>query len=113
MRRLFSSLAQTIKAHPVLVFSKTYCPYCSGAKSLLKAMQTAPHVVELDLDAKGQAIQDELQVLTQQRTVPNIFIGGQHIGGFDDLKAGLRSGKVQEKLDGAKVKYAFSQSLLD
>jgi glutaredoxin 3 len=113
MRRAFSSLAQIIETHPVLVFSKTYCPYCSGAKSLLEAMEVQPHVVELDVDHQGPTIHSELESLTSQRTVPNIFIGGKHLGGFDALKAGLTSGSVQIKLDEAKVKFTFSKSLIE
>jgi glutaredoxin 3 len=52
------------------------------------------HVVELDELTNGYALQDELLALTGQYTVPNIFINGQHIGGYDDLSASLATGQL-------------------
>lgn len=48
--------------------------------------------------ANGAAIQDYLQQLSGQRTVPNIFIKGQHLGGCDDLFAAKSSGKLEKLL---------------
>ena len=55
-------------------------------------------VHELDTLPNGTAIQKELEILTHQRTVPNVFVGGKHLGGNDDTQAAFRSGKLQEML---------------
>ncbi|KAI9597091.1 putative GRX1-glutaredoxin [Syncephalis fuscata] len=81
---------QYIKDHDVMVFSKTYCPYCTRAKAILNEIVTQLGVsskifiLELDVEANGAELQKALEELTGQRTVPNVFIRGQHIGGCDN-----------------------------
>ncbi len=55
--------------------------------------------LELDLASDGPKIQEKLLELTGQRSVPNIFIGGTHVGGCDDMKAKVSSGVVKQLLD--------------
>ncbi|TPX69224.1 hypothetical protein SpCBS45565_g02552 [Spizellomyces sp. 'palustris'] len=88
-----------IKENKVVVFSKSYCPYCKKAKKLLDSLGVKYALFELDERPDGQAIQEYLKEKTGQRTVPNIFINGQHIGGCDDLHAAQDSGKLQKLLD--------------
>ncbi|KAL1974016.1 hypothetical protein VTN31DRAFT_5576 [Thermomyces dupontii] len=76
-----------IDENSVVVFSKSYCPYCRASKSLLAELGAKPYILELDQIDDGQDIQDALQELTNQRTVPNIFINKKHIGGNSDLQA--------------------------
>ncbi|KAF9566890.1 glutaredoxin [Lunasporangiospora selenospora] len=78
---------EIIASHDVVVFSKSHCPYCTMAKKLLEQLEANAFVVELDSLSDGRAIQDYLQELTGQRTVPNIFIKQKHIGGNDSLQA--------------------------
>ncbi|KKK24066.1 hypothetical protein P175DRAFT_0446932 [Aspergillus ochraceoroseus IBT 24754] len=79
--------AQTlISENGVVVFSKSYCPYCKASKDLLKQLGAKFEALELDQMDDGSAIQDALLELTNQRTVPNIFIGQKHIGGNSDLQ---------------------------
>lgn len=94
-----------IKSNPIIVYSKTICPYCSAAKSMLAEMNVNPKVIEIDVENDGKAIFSAVKELTMQNTVPNIFIAGSHIGGFSDLKAGLESGAVQIKLKEAKIQF--------
>ena len=73
-----------------------WCPFCRRAKELLKSKG----VIEIEethvqLDAKGRA---ELQAQTGQRTVPQIYIGGTHVGGCDELYALERSGELDSLL---------------
>lgn len=89
-----------IAKHPVVVFSKSYCPYCKRAKETLASLGVKPVVLELDLREDGPAIQHFLFRFTQRSTVPNVFIGGQSIGGSDDTLALFQSGELQEKLKG-------------
>jgi glutaredoxin 3 len=55
-------------------------------------------VIELDNLNNGSKIQAELLAMTGQRTVPNVFIKGKHLGGNDDTHAALASGKLQAML---------------
>jgi len=67
----------------VQVFSKSSCPYCLRVKRLFTQLSVTPHVTELDEIPDGDAIQEYLTQKTNQRTVPNVFINKQHIGGCD------------------------------
>ncbi|CAI0547400.1 unnamed protein product, partial [Linum tenue] len=67
-------------------FSKTYCGYCTRVKKLLTQLGAAFKVIELDKESDGDEIQGALLKWTGQRTVPNVFIGGKHIGGCDGNK---------------------------
>ncbi|DAA78481.1 TPA_exp: Uncharacterized protein A8136_4457 [Trichophyton benhamiae CBS 112371] len=89
---------QIISENAVVVFSKSYCPYCNETKALLSSKGAQFFVMELDKVDDGPAIQDALQEITNQRTVPNIFINHKHIGGNSDLvaKAGQLSALLKE-----------------
>jgi len=76
-----------IDENPVVVFSKSYCPYCKSSKALLSENGAKYFLMELDQVEDGAAIQDALEDMTHQRSVPNIFIKQQHIGGNSDLQA--------------------------
>lgn len=76
----------------VLMYSTGVCPYCQRAEALLKARGvTAIEKVRIDLEP---ARRDEMVARTGRRTVPQIFIGETHVGGFDDLSALDREGKL-------------------
>ena len=60
-------------------------------------------MVELNDLADGDAIQAGLQAMTGQRTVPQVFIGGKHVGGCDDTLAAYKSGALKELLAGAGI----------
>jgi len=80
---------QTIAQNRVVIFSKSYCPYCTRAKDLFATVfpEVEAEVLELDIRDDGPEIQGYLLQLTDQRTVPNIFINQKHIGGNDKLQA--------------------------
>ena len=80
----------------VIVYTKENCPYCELAKTLLKERGVAFSEVRVDLDDSKR---EEMMRISNKRTVPQIFIDGQPIGGYDDLAALARSGK----LDGLKT----------
>jgi glutaredoxin 3 len=63
------------------VFSKSYCPYCTDTKNLFSRLNVPVKVHELDRMPDGSAIQSALLGMTGQRTVPNVFINGKHLGG--------------------------------
>ncbi|KAE9379435.1 putative glutaredoxin [Stipitochalara longipes BDJ] len=78
---------QIIDENAVAVFSKSYCPYCKATKSLLTELGAKYYTIELDQVDDGAAIQDALEQINGQRSVPNIYIKQQHIGGNSDLQA--------------------------
>lgn len=94
-----ASIDKHIKEDRVFVASKTYCPYCRKAKDILKKHGAKAEIIELDVVEEGSAIQEYLAEVTGQRTVPNIFINGNHIGGSSDLEALEREGKLDELLN--------------
>ncbi|KAI9183534.1 Glutaredoxin [Blastocladiella emersonii ATCC 22665] len=96
--KVAATVAKLISDNAVMVFSKSYCPYCTKAKDALKAVGAAFHAIELDQMNEGAEIQAHLAELTGQRTVPNIFIKGKHIGGCSDLLELKSSGKLQSML---------------
>lgn len=72
----------------VAIFSFSYCPYCKRAKRIIADSPVDPKdvsIVEMDEHQIGKEIHALIKKITGQRTVPNIFIKGQHIGGSDDL----------------------------
>ena len=90
-----------INDNKVMMFSKGYCPFCTKAKNILKGAGIDFHVYELDQENDGAQMQDKLKEMSGQRTVPNIYIGGKHFGGCDDLQAGMASGKVKQLVSAA------------
>ncbi|XP_021718135.1 glutaredoxin-C3-like [Chenopodium quinoa] len=87
-----------IYSNRIAVFSKSYCPYSLRAKRIFNELQEKPFVVELDLRDDGSHIQDILLELVGQRTVPQVFVNGKHIGGSDDLQSAVLSGQLQKYL---------------
>ncbi|XP_049383146.1 glutaredoxin-like [Solanum stenotomum] len=85
---------EIITANPVVVFSKTYCPFCVSVKDLLSNIGTSFKAIELDSETDGSEIQAALAEWTGQRTIPNVFIGGKHIGGCDSTTALHREGNL-------------------
>jgi glutaredoxin 3 len=74
------------------MYSTGVCPYCPRAVMLLKARGvTEIEKVRVDLEP---ARRDEMVARTGRRTVPQVFIGETHVGGFDDLSALDRDGKL-------------------
>jgi glutaredoxin 3 len=76
-----------IADNAVAVFSKSYCPYCRATKATLSDLGAKYYSIELDEVEDGSDIQNALAEITGQRSVPNIFIKGTHIGGNSDLQA--------------------------
>jgi glutaredoxin len=92
----------TVKQHPVVVFSKPWCPYCRKAlEALSLAGVENPYVVDLSKYPNTQEIQASLQKMTGRRTVPNVFVGGKSIGGGDETASLQTAGKLVQLLQGA------------
>ncbi|KAI4117885.1 MAG: hypothetical protein LQ338_007483 [Usnochroma carphineum] len=76
-----------IDDNAVAVFSKSYCPYCRASKTLLSEKGAKFYVIELDQVDDGADLQNALEEISGQRTVPNIYIDKKHIGGNSELQA--------------------------
>jgi glutaredoxin 3 len=77
------------------MYSTGMCPYCVMAERLLKSKGVAIEKVRIDLDPDKRG---EMMQLTGRRTVPQIYIGETHVGGYDDLAALDQAGKLDELL---------------
>ena len=81
----------------VKVYSTTWCPYCDRAKALLESKG----VEYVNINIEEQFADDpwgELERVTSGKSVPQIFIGDERVGGFDDLLALHRAGELDAKL---------------
>lgn len=79
----------------IIVYSTRICPYCVAAKRLLKQKGLKYKEIMIDQDFS----QREVMMKKSGRTsVPQIFINDKHVGGFDDLNAINRSGKLDQLL---------------
>ncbi|CAM6098992.1 unnamed protein product [Calypogeia fissa] len=105
-----SFVKKTVASHSIVIFSKSYCPYCKRAKKVFKELKESPFVVELDQREDGAKIQDALYELVKRRTVPQVFIDGEHIGGSDDTVEAHRSGRLKSLL-GSKQSGAWQHDV--
>ena len=87
-----------INPRAISIFSKTTCGFCSKAKTLLENEYptTQVQLIELDYMKEGAAIGMDLRRTTGQTTVPNIFVFGKHIGGYNELKQLHDHGNLRE-----------------
>ncbi|MGE8355728.1 MAG: glutaredoxin 3 [Microvirgula sp.] len=77
---------------PVTVYATATCPYCLRAEQLLSQKGvTDVTLIRVDLDADAR---QRMVAVTGRRTVPQIFVGDTHVGGYDDLAALERAGKL-------------------
>ena len=87
---------QNLDHAKVVVYSTSVCPYCIRAKQLLERKGIA--YKEVNLSNEAPAVRVELMQRTNHRTVPQIFIHDQFIGGFDQLYALERDGQLDQLL---------------
>lgn len=83
---LEDQIKKTIGSTKVVVYSKSYCPYCAKTKALFDSMDVKYTAIELDLMDDGPKVQEALLSITGQKTVPNVFVGGKHVGGNDGAR---------------------------
>lgn len=79
----------------VKVYSGNLCPYCTAAKRLLDSKGIKYEEINVDTDPAARA---EMEQLSQRTSVPQIFIGDTHVGGFDDLAELNREGNLNSML---------------
>ncbi|MDK2124905.1 glutaredoxin 3 [Parachitinimonas caeni] len=79
----------------VIMYTTNWCPYCQRAKQLLQSKGVTATEINIEADP---AKRDEMMQRSGRRTVPQIFIGDHHVGGFDDLAALDRQGGLMPLL---------------
>ena len=84
---------------PIKMYTTAYCPYCIRAKQFLQSRGVA-QIEEVRIDADAEA-RTQMMQSTGRRTVPQIFIGDTHLGGYDDMVALDGQGGLQPLLDAA------------
>jgi len=81
----------------VIIYSKDYCPYCDRAKNYFKSKEIPFQEIDVTQD---EALFDEmLKKSNGRRTVPEIFIGDYHVGGWDDLYALIQEDRLNKLLE--------------
>ncbi|GAA5849285.1 hypothetical protein JCM9279_006436 [Rhodotorula babjevae] len=100
-------LERMVRRVPVVVFSKTTCPYSKRAKERLESLGLRPamHVIEVDQRPDMPQLKGLLRRRTNHATWPNIVVGSRSIGGADDLERLLDSGELGEMLDEVGVRW--------
>jgi glutaredoxin 3 len=85
----------------VVIYTTSYCPYCFGAKALFRSKHVEFEEIGVTDDPARRA---EMERLSARRTVPQIFIDGKSIGGFDDARELDATGEL-DLLLGQLTKY--------
>ena len=79
----------------IIIYSTAQCPYCVWAKKFLDSRHLAYEEIRVDLDAEKRM---EMERLSGRRTVPQIFINDEAIGGYDDLVQLSKNGELDSLL---------------
>lgn len=82
----------------VTIYSTAICPYCVAAKNFLNSKNVAWTEVRIDTDPAARA---QMMARTRRTSVPQIFVGDTHVGGYDDMVALDRKGGLAPLLAGA------------
>ncbi len=86
---------QALKHSPVRMYATRFCPYCLRARALLTSKDIVWEEINVGMDAD---LWQEMESLSGRDTVPQIFIGDLHVGGYDDMAALERAGKLDTLL---------------
>ncbi|MGD8109544.1 glutaredoxin 3 [Vibrio sp. NTOU-M3] len=79
----------------IILYTKHYCPHCKAAKLTLKNMGLAYQEIDV---SDSPSLFNEMTKRSQRKTVPQIFVGTQHIGGNQDLNASIHNGHFEQVL---------------
>ena len=85
---------------PVTIYSTAVCPYCVAAKNFLRSQGREWTEVRIDLDPDQR---EKMVNLARRTSVPQIFVGETHVGGYDDMMALHRAGQFEPLLAGASA----------
>lgn len=98
---------QMIKDHSVMIFSKSYCPFCKEVKSLFESLSIQYYAIELDVVENGSELQSALKDISGQKTVPNTYIHGNHLGGCDAAKLAHAEGRLLAMVKSVSHSYEY------
>jgi len=103
-------VSDVVRAKPVVMFALQWCEFCWAVRKLFARLGVVYESVDLDSvafqrDDLGVKIRAVLKNRTGSPTIPQIFVGGQHVGGCTDLFDAMRAGTLQQRLDAAGVAY--------
>ena len=106
-----AALDDVIRSHPVVMFAFEWCEFCWAVRNLFAAYGIAHHVVGLDSveyqrDNRGGMLRAALGAKVTATTIPQIFVGGVHVGGCTETMQALKDGKLQPMLARANVTHA-------
>ena len=92
-----------------MVFAKVDCPWSEKVRNLFNdnGLKGKYKLVEIDLEPRGKILKSSMLKETKQKSVPNVFIAGNHIGGFDETNALAESGELKKMLDKLKIDNDF------
>lgn len=91
-------MSNTEASPRIVMYTTAVCPYCVAAKNFLKSKGQTWEEVRVDTDP---AEREKMIARAKRTSVPQIFIGETHVGGYDDLIALHREGKLEPLLAGA------------
>jgi len=81
----------------ITLYTTAICPYCVAAKNFLKSKGQSWNEVRIDIDP---AAREKMMAAARRTSVPQIFVGDVHVGGYDDMIALHRAGKFEPMLAG-------------
>ena len=84
----------------IVIYSSSLCPYCRAAKVLLNKLKL--QYLEILIDNKPE-VKEQMIKLSDRQTVPQIFFGNIHIGGYDDLEDKYKNGYILKLIDEKKI----------
>merc|ERR1711976_233299 len=102
-RTMGKTASDYISEHKVMVFSKSYCPYCISLKNTLSKMKIDYTAIELDKTSGGSKIQSQAKAISGVGSFPQLFIDGKFFGTCDSTHAKIRSGDLQKTLKDAGI----------
>ena len=89
--------SQPAQTQPITLYTTLICPHCVAAKTFLKSKGLSWSEIRIDTDP---AERDKMIARAKRTSVPQIFVGDVHVGGFDDMMALHRAGKFEPLLAG-------------
>jgi glutaredoxin 3 len=98
-RKIHREFPETTLSNPIItIYSTAICPYCVAAKNFLKSKGLSWNEIRIDTDP---AEREKMVAKARRTSVPQIFVGDTHVGGYDDMMALHRAGKLEALLAGA------------
>ena len=90
-------MSDTAPHTPIVIYTSAICPYCVSAKNFLKSKGLSWSEIRIDIDPSER---ERMMARAKRTSVPQIFVGDVHVGGFDDMMALHRAGKFEPLLNG-------------